>query len=232
MLDTVARSRWSSAQITGSADADQSFNGWFARDRPRDDRARDLDARRLHGRGTDYVVQLLEYPPLGGSPGESSSELIRLSPPEGQVGPVIQLVLSGALTFDTTEATIPSLAQLPAPVRIESWLWQKATLERDGVEEPTAATVTLTATRLEGIEQGIFASYSTTADVAEDGKLSALVLPGTYRARVVPRSAPDSQRPRSRSTFRAPVPSPIPRVATRRPSLTSRPGARCSSPMP
>jgi len=46
-------------------------------------------------------------------------------------------------------------------------------------------TVELTATKISGINDGVFASFSTKV-VAADGKLAAKVLPGEYRVRVVP----------------------------------------------
>ena len=49
------------------------------------------------------------------------------------------------------------------------------------------ATVSFTATRLDGVSSGIAASYSTTVEVGADGRLFATVLPGDYLVRVEPR---------------------------------------------
>jgi hypothetical protein len=131
--------------------------------------------------GIEYRIDL-DYSNLG-TPG---SELIRLSPPEGVLAPVIRLALSGLIAADVAEARIGKLDLFPAPVQLEAWVWRETEFERSLPDVPVAATVTLTATELDGIEPGIFASFSTTIQVTESGRLSVAVMPGEYRVRVVP----------------------------------------------
>jgi hypothetical protein len=130
-----------------------------------------------------YEVRLWMSP----LPGGQKRELVRLTPPEGAFAPVIQLERSAlvAVTPGTSDALIGNLDPFPAPVQLEGWVWRDADFER-GREVPVPATVLLTATRLDGIAPGIFASYATAAEVGADGRLVAAVLPGAYRARVVP----------------------------------------------
>jgi hypothetical protein len=108
-------------------------------------------------------------------------ELVRLSPPKGTIGPVVQLELAGLLQIfsSTRKAVIPGLVPFPAPVALDWWMW------RDG-DVGVPGTVTFTATRLDAIPAGIFASFSTTATVGEDGRVQAVVLPGDYRVRATP----------------------------------------------
>lgn len=113
---------------------------------------------------------------------QKGEELVRLTPPEPTAGPVIQLVRGVLQAGETAnQAVLPPLQPFPAPVKLESWVWQE-----QGDEVPVAATVTLTATALQGVPSGIFPSFSAEAEVGDDGRLSTLVLPGEYRARVVP----------------------------------------------
>jgi hypothetical protein len=116
---------------------------------------------------------------------EPGTELVRLSPPDGAVAPVVQLERS-ALTAATSDvARIASLREFPAPVRLQAWVLKAAGYDA-GQEAPVPATVTLTATRLDGVDAGVFASYQTSADVGEDGSLDVVIMPGEYRVRVVP----------------------------------------------
>jgi hypothetical protein len=121
--------------------------------------------------------------------GTEGKELIRLNPPPGVVAPVIQAELSGLQATDVTKAVFPEFGPFPAPVQLESWVWESA-----DTPSPVPGTVELTATQngdrpaLDGIKPGIFASFSATATVTNDGKLRAVVLPGHYRARMTPQS--------------------------------------------
>jgi hypothetical protein len=114
-------------------------------------------------------------------------ELVRLTPPTGVVGPVIEAELSGLEATDPTKAVFPEFGPFPAAVPLESWVW-----ESEDSQMPVPGTVELTATKdgerpaLDGIKAGIFASFSTTVVVGGDGKLRAQVPPGHYRARAVP----------------------------------------------
>lgn len=140
--------------------------------------------------GQKYHISLPYSVATGDDYALPNQELVRLTPPnEQQPKPVIQLEHS---VLDATtalgQAVIGNLAPFPPPVQYESYIWKRSAYSRNRDEVSVAATVTLTATKLRGIDPGIFASFSTTVDVKKTdmGQLSALLLPGEYRARIVP----------------------------------------------
>jgi hypothetical protein len=134
------------------------------------------------GTGLGYTRHLRISPIVGETAIKPEDELVRFSPPAGTDAPVIQLQRSGLeANAPARTAITPPLGSFPGSVALKSWVWRADSI---GVGVPS--TVTLTAKELEGIDQGIFASFSTTVQVGDDGRLGADVLPGTYRVRTVP----------------------------------------------
>jgi hypothetical protein len=131
--------------------------------------------------GRARVEATVEFVPVS----TTASELIRLTPPPEIVAPVVQLERSGLVAVVPGEARVANLDPFPAPVRLTGWLW-RASDYASGEEIPVSASLSFLATSLEGVPPGVFASFSTTATVEDDGRLSVVLLPGTYRVRVAP----------------------------------------------
>lgn len=143
------------------------------------------------GADTGYTATI-RYSRIGSDDAaKQGQELLRLTPPSKERGPVVQFALS-ALVAPTApaaggipHAVLPTFGPFPGPVLLDSWVWRADAFARN-LEVPIPASVTFTATRLEGIQSGVFASFSTTVNVGKDGRLRAVVLPGDYRVRVLP----------------------------------------------
>lgn len=134
-----------------------------------------------------YVAHLSISTVVGGDPLTSAQELVRLTPPSTVVAPVIQLERS-ALEANSSPgvAVTPVIGPFPGPVDLGSWVWSADALQAKNQSVPVPSSVSLTATSLTGVPDGIFAAFSTTVKVGQSGVLSATVLPGEYRVRAVP----------------------------------------------
>jgi hypothetical protein len=155
------------------------------------------ERRVLHGPPTELgsdtgYTATIRYSRIGADDAaKPGQELLRLTPPSKEAGPVVQFGLSGLVAPSapsaggTPHAVLPTFGPFLGAVQLDSWVWRADEFARN-VEVPVPASVTFTATQLEGIPSGVFASFSTTADVGKDGRLHAVLLPGEYRVRVLP----------------------------------------------
>lgn len=107
--------------------------------------------------------------------------LIRLVPPPETVAPTILGEASAVGLVDSNEGGIALSAPLPPPVTLEG----QTTLF--GTTTPVRSTVTLTATRLEGLDEGVYASFSRTFSTDDKGVFRGVVPPGDYRVDAIPR---------------------------------------------
>ena len=109
--------------------------------------------------------------------------LVRLTPPDGLVAPVLLAQLSGAALGDSPGTSAPAVLRqsdpLPSPVNVQL----QTDLLSDGTPEP--AVVTLTATAIDGVTE-LFTSFSRTVTVGANGIASVDLLPGTYQVLAVP----------------------------------------------
>jgi hypothetical protein len=144
--------------------------------------------------GYDVVVH---YSPVGADdPTKTGQEIIRLSPPTPEGGPTVQLSLTPLVASSPVTSTgqltavFPLLGPFPTKVHVDGWVW-RAESEGQSGPIPVPSTVTLTATNLDSLGNGIFASYSTTVMVGTDGRLLVDLLPGNYRVRIVPTAQRD-----------------------------------------
>lgn len=128
----------------------------------------------------------LFYSPV--SEQETAKELVRLSPPEGVVAPVIQADRTG-LQVASVDATFPSLGPFLPSVVYGGWVEGEGASE-GGAQGQTAPVITgratFTATSLMSVRSGVFASYSTSVAINPSGGIRAEVLPGDYLVRIVP----------------------------------------------
>jgi hypothetical protein len=110
---------------------------------------------------------------------ETRRMLVRLVPPKDSVAPTL-IGDFAAVTLGPSPAGIELTSPLPTAVEIEG---QTA---EGGSTRPVPATVTLTATRLVGLDQGLFASFARTVQVKESGVFSISVPPGDYTVDAIP----------------------------------------------
>ncbi|HEY3668571.1 MAG TPA: carboxypeptidase-like regulatory domain-containing protein, partial [Polyangiaceae bacterium] len=148
-----------------------------------------------NGKKTDYVATVYYLPVEGDTSDQKAQELIRLSPPDDRAAPTV-LSSRGALgLFNANLGTLSDFTTLPSKVTVHGQVTALAT------PKPVAATVTLVATELQGIEPGVLASFVRTVTVGDDGEFTVDLLPGKYRVSAVPSvqldaettSSPDSK---------------------------------------
>ncbi len=135
---------------------------------------------------TDYVATVSYLSVLGDTSELTAQELVRLSPPPGAVAPSVLLARSALGLFDANRGTLGNLSSLPSSVRVQGQVTNMAT------PEPVAATVTMVATKINGIDPGVLASFVRMVTVGDDGQFELDVLPGTYRVSAVPSGELDS----------------------------------------
>jgi hypothetical protein len=111
----------------------------------------------------------------------TSYGLVRISPPTGKVAASI---MGAANAFGLTETNQDGIAlstPLPAPVKVEV-----QTAEGDMIK-PIPAAVTVTATRIEGMTDGIYGTFIQTYQVNAQGLVEATLPPGDYVVDSVPK---------------------------------------------
>ncbi len=136
---------------------------------------------------TDYVATVSYLPVVGGTSDASAQELLRLTPPDTITAPTILLARSALGLFNAARGTLTQFSALPTSVHVQGQVTALAT------PRPVAATVTLVATEITGIEPGVLASFVRTVRVGDDGQFDLDLLPGKYRVLAVPGLALNSQ---------------------------------------
>jgi hypothetical protein len=135
---------------------------------------------------TDYVATVYYLPVLGDTSTLKAQELVRLSPPASVVAPSVLLSRSALGLFDANRGTLSDFTALPTPVKVNAQVTKMVT------PDPVAATVTLVATKIDGIDPGVLASFVRTVTVGASGQFEVDLLPGTYQVSAVPTIALDS----------------------------------------
>lgn len=133
---------------------------------------------RANAKGDEYVADL-SYQPVQGD-ATQADQLIRITPPAGVTAPTILRARSGLALFSANSGTVNQLTSLPTPVTVKGQITVMET------PTPATAAVTLVATKLEGIDAGVIASFVATPQVMPDGSFSVDVLPGTYHVTAQP----------------------------------------------
>jgi hypothetical protein len=126
----------------------------------------------------EYVANLAYLPVVGDT--TKVEQFVRLSPPDGVTAPVLLFARSALGLFSASSGTIDQLTSLPTSVHIAGQVTARVT------PAPVAATISLVATKLIGIDPGILASFVRTVSAGPDGTFELDVLPGTYRVSAVP----------------------------------------------
>jgi hypothetical protein len=111
----------------------------------------------------------------------STYELVRISPPEKTVAASI---LGEAKAFgltDTNQDGVALSTPLPAPVMVEV-----QTAEGD-TTKPVPAAVTVTATRIEGMIDGVYGTFIQTYQIGATGLVQAELPPGDYIVDSIPK---------------------------------------------
>jgi hypothetical protein len=137
-----------------------------------------------------YSVSLSYFPVLAGAQQVTGDEIVRLSPPElsspdAMVAPSLLFQRSALELFAKGQGMIDQLAVLPKPVSFEGRV-----IDGGGVGG-VRATVTLTATSLDGMPKGTLSAFTRSAQTDETGTFSLALLPGTYRVLAVPEAPLD-----------------------------------------
>jgi hypothetical protein len=110
---------------------------------------------------------------------------VRLSPPPDRVAPTILLARSALGLFTPNRGVLDKFMALPIPVTV------KGQVTNESTPIPAAASVTLVATEITGMDKGVLASFVRRVDVGDDGQLEQDLLPGTYRVTAVPSASLD-----------------------------------------
>jgi hypothetical protein len=144
----------------------------------------------------NYVATVHYLPVAGDTSDQMAQELLRLSPPDPKTleaaglppvtAPTILLSRGALGLFDANSGKLDDFTGLPTPVTIHG---QVTALD---TPKPVAATVTLVATKITGIDAGVLASFVRTVTVADDGQFMLDVLPGSYRVTAVPTAQLDA----------------------------------------
>jgi len=136
----------------------------------------------------DYVATLSYNPVVvvGAAKPQQVEQLLRLSPPDtlpfDQPAPTVMLARSALGLFAAGSGTLTDFASWPPAVHVHGQVTAGDT------PKPAAATVTLAAIKITGLDPGVVASFIRTVDVGTDGKFDTYLLPGTYRVLTVPQS--------------------------------------------
>ncbi|HET7539500.1 MAG TPA: hypothetical protein VFK05_06500 [Polyangiaceae bacterium] len=136
-------------------------------------------------------------------------QLLRLSPPEGLPQdvalPTVLLARSGLALFGANHGTFTAFTALPTTVHVHGQVTSRTT------PTPVAATTTLVADSIQGIADGVLASFSRTVNVGPDGQFDVYLPPGTYQVSTVPESPVDpsstNESPLAADTRRWTVPA-------------------------
>lgn len=127
----------------------------------------------------DYLADLSFSPVVNSDETSPGEELVRLSPPDDLVAPTI-LMARSPLEVKPGVAVLDQFDKLPETVEFHATVFVK------GSAETAQATVTLSATEIEGIEPGTFASFTRSVETDENGGLVVDLLAGSYRVHALP----------------------------------------------
>jgi hypothetical protein len=129
-----------------------------------------------------YSTVVLPAPTAADPPSGSDGDLLRLRPPTDLIAPTIFLDRSGLglLSVPKDAVVVDKFTHLPTAVSVAGRMVRKDD------RSPVPGFVTLVSTEIYGVDNGIFASYQTTVEVAADGALQVQLPPGSYHVQAVP----------------------------------------------
>jgi hypothetical protein len=130
--------------------------------------------------GLSYLASLSYLPVVGDTSKVKAQELVRISPPTGVHAPSILLARAALSLFSASSGTLSQFTALPTTVQVEGQI------TNGSLPLPVAATVTLVATKINGVDPGVLASFVSTATAGADGTFDVDLLPGTYRVDALP----------------------------------------------
>lgn len=131
--------------------------------------------------GLDYLP-IIEHEACEQLTSNGESELVRLSPPTGEIAPVLLFKRTALELFSPGNALIDQLPVLPEPVVVEGHVFSGQ------ADAPEGATLTFVASRLSGVPAGVLASFTRQVETLSEGRFEAKLLPGTYGVHVSPNS--------------------------------------------
>jgi hypothetical protein len=128
------------------------------------------------------VSVTLSYSPARGPDFiETGAELVRLSPPPGEVAPNVLLERGALELLSPGQGVISGAPEFGERVDVEAWIWA-----RGKTELGAAGSARFTAVELSELLPGLFATFETVADFDPSGLLSAKLYPGQYRVQLFP----------------------------------------------
>lgn len=141
------------------------------------------------GSTTDYSATLAYNPvlALGKPSAQQADQWIRLSPPEDLPTnialPTVIMARSALALFDANRGTLTDFTSLPPTVHL---VGQVTSGSRP---QPVLATVTLAASEINGMSDGVLASFTRTVNISADGHTFDVYLPpGKYRVSTAPQA--------------------------------------------
>ncbi|HKO47057.1 MAG TPA: hypothetical protein VJV79_05000, partial [Polyangiaceae bacterium] len=163
------------------------------------------------GQTDDYVANL-SYNPVsvfGMAKPQQQDQWVRLSPPDDApvslAWPTVLLARSALGLFAAGRGTLTDLTSLPQAVHVHGQVTSGNT------PIPAAATVTLVAKEITGIDLGVMTSLERTVSAGPDGQFDVHLLPGKYAVSTVPLSplepSPGNETPLAADTREWLVPS-------------------------
>lgn len=129
----------------------------------------------------DYLP-VIEHEDCERVPKPTSSELVRLSPPPGEVAPTLLFERSALELFSPGAGRIEELPRVPSAVTVEGHVLSAQ------AKQPEAATLTFVGRSLQGIPAGVLASFVRTVETRDEGEFEVALLPGTYDVHVSPKA--------------------------------------------
>jgi hypothetical protein len=109
--------------------------------------------------------------------------LVRMTPPEGEILPVLSYSLSNLVVTSTSPSVaLPALPTFSPPITYRAWVWGEGDPAR-----PISGVVRFQATTLADV-RGAQVSFSRTARIGEGGSVEVNLLPGEYAVDIVPDS--------------------------------------------
>ncbi len=125
--------------------------------------------------GSLKYMSSLAFSEIGGTSTNTATELVRLSPPEEAVAPILYVERSVVDLFQGGTGLIDQLEELPPPVQFSA----RSTLL--GASKAAPASVHLIAVELLSTRPGTIASFERRVQTDEDGFFQVELLPGQYR---------------------------------------------------
>lgn len=141
--------------------------------------------------GVEYSAGLLYAPVIDENGASEGRELVRLRPPQGQTGLTIFMERAGLELFTAGQAKVDAQKLPSTVVTVGGQL--EVVGDPNAAAYPVGGVVTIVATSIENLGEGILASFRQQLRVDGSGRFEVQLLPGSYRVHVQPDNATATQ---------------------------------------